>query len=124
MFAAVTPILALLAVVALHVRADPNPNNPGPGDVFIQGKPCTIGWDVDPTGVWKTMKIDLMTGNNYDMVLLTGTSNHSLQWLVFANATRRLYSRWDRRRNQPEQEHFFIHMSTGQWHRSFLTLII
>ncbi|KAI9567102.1 hypothetical protein HD554DRAFT_2205676 [Boletus coccyginus] len=74
MFAAVTPILTLLAAAAIYVRADPNPNNPGPGDVFVQGKPCTIGWDVDSTGVWKTMNIDLMTGDNFDMVFLTAVA--------------------------------------------------
>ena len=76
MFAAVMPILILLAAAA--VRADPNPTNPGPGDVFIQGQPCTIGWDVDPTGVWKTMDIHLMTGDNFDMVSLTGMSSSLL----------------------------------------------
>jgi hypothetical protein len=78
MFAAVTPILILLAAAAVRVRADPNPTNPGPGDVFIQGKPCTISWDVDPTGVWKSMDIHLMTGNNFDMVTLTGMSSSLL----------------------------------------------
>jgi len=113
MFAAVTPILTLLAAAAIYVRADPNPNNPGPGDVFVQGKSCTVGWDVDPTGVWKTMNIDLMTGDNFDMVFLTGMSSSSFQCLVSVNATRQLYSRRDRGRNQPEQEHLLIHMPTG-----------
>ncbi|KAH0836859.1 hypothetical protein J3R83DRAFT_8647 [Lanmaoa asiatica] len=71
MFAAVTPILTLLTATAIYVRADPNPNSPGPGDVFIQGQPCAISWDVDSTGLWKTMNIELMTGNNFNMVSLT-----------------------------------------------------
>lgn len=75
MFSAVTPILTLLAATAIYVRADPNPSSPGPGDVFIEGKPCTISWDVDLTGVWKNMNIDLMTGDNFNMVFLTCTSS-------------------------------------------------
>lgn len=52
-------------------RADPNPNAPGPGAVFNAGSQCTLGWDVDPTGTWKKMNIQLMTGDNYNMVALT-----------------------------------------------------
>lgn len=68
-------VLALIFIfLATFVRAEPNPNDPGPGDVLIQGKPCMIGWDADPTGVWKTMDIDLMTGDNFNMVVLMSTS--------------------------------------------------
>ncbi|KAF8448768.1 hypothetical protein L210DRAFT_3756645 [Boletus edulis BED1] len=75
MFAAFTPVLTFLAAAAIYVRADPNPNNPGPGDVFIQGQACPVGWDVDTTGLWKTMNIDLMTGDNFNMVLLTSVAS-------------------------------------------------
>ncbi|KIJ65480.1 hypothetical protein HYDPIDRAFT_67024, partial [Hydnomerulius pinastri MD-312] len=47
------------------------PNNPGPGDVFIEGQACAIGWDADTTGLWKNMSIELMTGDNFNMVYLT-----------------------------------------------------
>ncbi|KAF8555838.1 hypothetical protein OG21DRAFT_1410199 [Imleria badia] len=88
MFAAVTPILILLAAVANSVHADPNPSNPAPGDVFIQGSPCPVGWQVDPTGLWKTMNIDLMTGDNYNMIFLasvatvdgTNPSKNTVSW--------------------------------------------
>ncbi|KIK84663.1 hypothetical protein PAXRUDRAFT_152858 [Paxillus rubicundulus Ve08.2h10] len=55
----------------MNARADPNPTNPGPGDVFIQGQPCTIAWDADSTGLWRNMTIELMTGDNFNMVDLT-----------------------------------------------------
>ncbi|KIJ21034.1 hypothetical protein PAXINDRAFT_60635, partial [Paxillus involutus ATCC 200175] len=68
---AVAPLFTFLAAAAIYARADPNPTNPGPGDVFIQGQPCTISWDVDTTGLWQNMTIELMTGDNYNMVYLT-----------------------------------------------------
>ncbi|KAG9313241.1 ribonuclease H2 non-catalytic subunit-domain-containing protein [Chiua virens] len=71
MFSLLTPLFTLVAAAAVCVRADPNPNTPGPGDVFIQGQPCIVGWDVDPTGLWQSMNIDLMTGDNFNMVFLT-----------------------------------------------------
>lgn len=74
MFAAVAPILTLIVAAAILVRADPNPSSPGPGDVFIEGQPCTITWDIDHTGAWKTMNIELMTGDNFDMVSLARAS--------------------------------------------------
>ncbi|KAF9224124.1 hypothetical protein BS17DRAFT_780507 [Gyrodon lividus] len=68
---AVAPLFTVLTAAALYVRADPNPTNPGPGDVFIQGQTCTITWDADTTGLWKNMSIELMTGDNFNMVYLT-----------------------------------------------------
>ncbi|OAX37064.1 hypothetical protein K503DRAFT_720300, partial [Rhizopogon vinicolor AM-OR11-026] len=61
--------LSLLAVISVH--ADPNPTNPGPGDVFIEGQSCAITWSPDTTGVWKTMDIELKTGDNFNMINLT-----------------------------------------------------
>ncbi|KAF9233741.1 hypothetical protein BU15DRAFT_90233 [Melanogaster broomeanus] len=68
---AVAPLLTILAAAAISVRADPTPNNPGPGDVFIEGQSCAVGWTADTTGVWKNMSIELMTGSNLNMVFLT-----------------------------------------------------
>jgi len=81
-------IFATLACSALLVRADPNPNSPGPGDVYNEGASCPIGWDADTTGTWKTMNIELMTGSNLGMVHLTtvatvdGTdaTNNTFSW--------------------------------------------
>lgn len=61
----------LASSAAIFVHADPDPTNPGPGDVFIEGQACSISWNPDTTGAWKTMIIQLKTGNNFDMVNLT-----------------------------------------------------
>lgn len=31
---------------------------------IISGQNCTLSWNADTTGVWKTMNIELMTGSN------------------------------------------------------------
>ncbi|KAH9951116.1 hypothetical protein B0H21DRAFT_705791 [Amylocystis lapponica] len=62
--------IAALAARAALVYADPTPSEPSPGAVFNEGSNCNIGWDADTTGVWKTMNIELMTGDNYNMVYL------------------------------------------------------
>ncbi|EIW75116.1 hypothetical protein CONPUDRAFT_85438 [Coniophora puteana RWD-64-598 SS2] len=64
-----TAVLASLSIVSV-VYADPNPNEPGPGDVFIQGQTCKVGWAADTTGQWKQMTIELKTGDNFNMVSL------------------------------------------------------
>ena len=56
---------------ALAVRADPDPSEPGPGSVYNEGSTCHISWDPDTTGTWKTMNIELMCGDNYNMIHLT-----------------------------------------------------
>lgn len=53
------------------VRADVNPTEPGPSDVFKAGGQCHIAWQPDTTGTWKVMNIELMTGSNFQMVHLT-----------------------------------------------------
>ena len=55
----------------LLVLADPVPSSPAPGQVFNEGSTCTIGWTPDTTGTWKTLDIELMTGDNSQMVFLT-----------------------------------------------------
>lgn len=70
MFAALA-LAVLVSTAALFVHADPDPTNPGPGDVFIEGQACTMTWTPDTTGVWKTMIIQLKTGDNFNMVNLT-----------------------------------------------------
>jgi len=61
----------LLASSALFARAAVNPLSPSPGDVFNEGSTCHIAWAVDTTGDWKTLNIELMTGDNIDMIHLT-----------------------------------------------------
>ncbi|KAG2057590.1 hypothetical protein BDR06DRAFT_186409 [Suillus hirtellus] len=70
MFAALA-LTILASSAALFANADPDPTNPGPGDVFIEGQACSMSWNPDTTGVWKTMIIQLKTGDNFDMVNLT-----------------------------------------------------
>ncbi|KAL6300853.1 hypothetical protein BKA93DRAFT_902666 [Sparassis latifolia] len=61
---------ALLAFIAV-VHADPTPSDPSPGDVFNEGASCHIDWDVDTTGIWTVMNIELMSGNNEEMQYMT-----------------------------------------------------
>jgi len=63
-------IIVAVAVGALLVCADPDPTVPGPGDVYSEGSDCKIGWSPDTTGTWTEMSIQLMTGNNWEMVHL------------------------------------------------------
>ncbi|THH09684.1 hypothetical protein EW146_g8615 [Bondarzewia mesenterica] len=62
------PILLSLVSIA---RADPNPQEPGPNQVFQEGKTCHIAWTPDASGTWTSMAIELMTGDNLDMIHLT-----------------------------------------------------
>jgi hypothetical protein len=53
------------------VLADPTPTGPSPGQSFNEGSNCTVTWTPDTTGVWKSLDIELMTGDNINMVFLT-----------------------------------------------------
>lgn len=61
----------LFLSIALVALADVTPTNPGPGQVFQAGAACPISWNTDTTGTWKTLNIELMTGDNNNMVHLT-----------------------------------------------------
>jgi hypothetical protein len=65
---------AFILSLALVVLADPVPIIPDPGHIYNEGSTCQVGWTPDPTGQWKTMAIQLMTGNNIQMVPLTSSS--------------------------------------------------
>ena len=65
--------LAALIASAAFVHAEVVPTAPGPGDIFKEGGQCTFTWDVDASGVWKTMNVQLMTGSNTGMVHITST---------------------------------------------------
>ncbi|KAI9062726.1 hypothetical protein FKP32DRAFT_1573489 [Trametes sanguinea] len=47
------------------------PTAPGPNDVFREGGQCTFSWTPDPSGTWKQTDVELMTGDNFNMVFLT-----------------------------------------------------
>jgi hypothetical protein len=90
---------ALVLSMALVVLADPNPTT-APGQVFKEGGTCEIDWTPDASGLWKTMNIQLMTGDNFHMVPLTSPSYSiffsSDFWLTFALtfSTSCRHSRW------------------------------
>jgi len=64
---------AFILSLALAALADPTPSEPSPGDVFKAGSSITATWTPDTVagGPWKTMNIELMTGDNFHMVHLT-----------------------------------------------------
>ena len=66
--------LALLIAGSALVRADPVPTAPGPGDVFKVGGQCSFTWTADTTGTWKEMKVELMSGSNFQMNHITSKS--------------------------------------------------
>lgn len=47
------------------------PTAPGPGQVFKEGDQCTLSWSLDTTGAWKSFNVDLMSGSNFAMQLVT-----------------------------------------------------
>ncbi|KAH8093257.1 hypothetical protein BXZ70DRAFT_874227, partial [Cristinia sonorae] len=47
------------------------PSEPGPGDVYQEGGDCKIVWEVDASGTWKEMNIELMSGSNLEMNHIT-----------------------------------------------------
>ena len=72
------PVFTALFVLAapLITRADVTPTEPAPAEVFNAGTTCHIAWDGDAnsTTSWKDMTIQLMTGDNFNMIALTSKS--------------------------------------------------
>ena len=66
---------AFILSLAMVVFADITPTVPDPGHIYNEGSTCQIGWTADPTGQWKAMNIQLMTGSNIQMVPLTSSSS-------------------------------------------------
>jgi hypothetical protein len=67
----------------LVALADPTPTGPSPDQVFNEGSTCTITWTPDPSGVWKNLDIELMTGDNIQMVFLTSMMSFILERALF-----------------------------------------
>ncbi|KXN86206.1 hypothetical protein AN958_10394 [Leucoagaricus sp. SymC.cos] len=69
------PAFTLIAALAsaFVVRADVVPSEPSPGSVYNEGATCPIVWDADPDSptIWKNMNIELMSGDNLNMVHIT-----------------------------------------------------
>ncbi|KAF9522368.1 hypothetical protein CPB83DRAFT_864547 [Crepidotus variabilis] len=72
-------LAALLAIASpLLVRAQVVPSEPSPGTVSNAGSTCRVTWQADPASKtdWKTMAIQLMSGDNLEMAHITTiTSN-------------------------------------------------
>jgi len=71
---ATNAFIALFALaVPFLVRADLKPTVPGPGAIYNAGSTCLVAWigDTDSTTLWKNMTIQLNTGSNLDMQLVT-----------------------------------------------------
>ena len=112
MISATLALAALLPI--LPVFADPVPSEPAPGSVFNEGSTCHISWEADPDSSWKVMNIQLMTGDNFNMVHLTSESSLSLLYEKFAFPdtvySSRRYCRWHR----PSKQLLRLSVSRGQ----------
>ncbi|KAF8595773.1 hypothetical protein BDV93DRAFT_528452 [Ceratobasidium sp. AG-I] len=71
MFTSIKFAAGIVAVVAGVVSAAPNPTEPSSTSVFKIGDTCSIKWDADSTKTWSSMSIQLMTGDNWNMVHIT-----------------------------------------------------
>lgn len=67
-------ILSTAILAAVVVRADVNPTTPGGSDIYREGETCSIEWTGDTTGAWADMAIQLMSGDNFQMVPVTSES--------------------------------------------------
>ncbi|GAA5913228.1 hypothetical protein JCM5296_006859 [Sporobolomyces johnsonii] len=66
------PPLSLFALAPVLARAAVVPTAPGGvGLVFRAGGNCWFKYDLDSTGTWKAMDVDLMSGSNTQMVNVT-----------------------------------------------------
>ncbi|TBU45388.1 hypothetical protein BD309DRAFT_718509 [Dichomitus squalens] len=62
---------AALATTSAPVIPGVVPTAPGPNDVFKEGAQCTFSWTPDPSGQWKQLTVQLMSGDNFNMVPVT-----------------------------------------------------
>lgn len=91
MFSTKSFVALLVFAAPFFVHADVTPTRPAPGDVYNEGSTCYIAWKGDTlsTTLWKSMDIELMTGNNTDMVSLA--SNYYFFFSISV-LTRLIYS--------------------------------
>jgi len=73
MFFTKTFVAFFVLATPFLVRADVTPTAPAPGAKYSEGGLCNIAWlgDKSSTTLWKNMAIELMSGNNTDMVFIT-----------------------------------------------------
>jgi len=89
MFSKIAQTIFLVTSLALMAKADVTPDEPGPGAVYKTGGTCRTTWIGDKVSAtaWKNMSIELMTGDNFNMIHLTtvalnldGTTNGMYQY--------------------------------------------
>ena len=61
----------ILSTALLALADGITPLEPDPGAIYNTNANCPISWTPDTSGGWKTMYIELMTGDNINMVHLT-----------------------------------------------------
>ncbi|KAH6915677.1 hypothetical protein BKA70DRAFT_1253458 [Coprinopsis sp. MPI-PUGE-AT-0042] len=73
MFNKIAALTSVLFAASALVRAEVTPSEPGPGSSYTAGETCTVSWDGDRDSdtIWKDMSIQLMTGDNFNMVHLS-----------------------------------------------------
>jgi len=73
MFTKLASVTSMLLAASAIVNAVVIPSEPGPGAVYTAGETCSVVWagDADSDTTWKDMAIQLMTGDNWDMIHLT-----------------------------------------------------
>jgi len=74
-----TLISTVFAAIATAVSANMAPSEPAPGTIWTIGQPGLIQWADDSTSPplatdWKKFKIDFMTGDNANQILLTNVA--------------------------------------------------
>ncbi|THG99320.1 hypothetical protein EW026_g3018 [Hermanssonia centrifuga] len=68
-------MIMTLPLLYTRVLADFTPTTPGPGETYNAGSNCTITWDVDNSGTWTNITIDLKSGSNSNMSLVTNVAS-------------------------------------------------
>ncbi|KAL5488213.1 hypothetical protein ACEPAI_6321 [Sanghuangporus weigelae] len=72
----VSTLVSLLVVIIFNrrVSAQVQPMTPGPNETYAAGANCTIAWVPDSSGSWTNVTIDLMSGSNNNMSLVTNVA--------------------------------------------------
>ena len=84
MFSINTFVALFVFAAPFLVHADVSPTIPAPGAVYNEGSTCTVGWtgDTNSTTIWLNLDIELMSGDNFNMVYLT--SNYCFFFLFLS----------------------------------------
>ncbi|KAI0081761.1 hypothetical protein K474DRAFT_1671657 [Panus rudis PR-1116 ss-1] len=69
------PSLVFALLLARSSSAFFTPTEPSPGDSYNSGENCTIAWIPDTDGIWTNVTINLMSGSNTDMTLVSNVAS-------------------------------------------------